>query len=143
MSEESKAVVQRLGEEAFNGGNLEVADELVASDVVDHDPAPGQAPGREGIKQFVATLRAAFPDLRMAVENVVAEGDMVAFSYTISGTHQGEWMGVPPTGRRVEVKAMEMVRIVDGKMVDRWGNTDELGLLQQIGAAPALDGGGE
>ena len=88
--EDNKAAVQRMGEEAFNQGNLDVLDELVAQDVVDHDPTPGQASGREGIKQFVSTLRTAFPDLQLAVENMVAEGDYVAFNYTINGTHQGE-----------------------------------------------------
>ena len=135
-AEDNKAVVQRMGEEAFNKGNLEVLDELVASDVVDHDPAPGQASGREGIKQFASTLRTAFPDLQQTVENMVAEGDYVAFNYTISGTHQGDFMGVAPTGKQVSARAMEMVRIVDGQMVDRWGNTDQLGLLQQLDAIP-------
>lgn len=135
-AEDNKAVVQRMGEEAFNKGNLEVLDELVASDVVDHDPAPGQASGREGIKQFASTLRTAFPDLQIAPENMVAEGDYVAFNYTIEGTHQGEFMGVAPTGNRVSARAMEMVRIVDGQMVDRWGNADQLGILQQIDAIP-------
>ncbi len=139
MSEEdNKAAVQRMGEEAFNKGNLEVLDELVAPDVVDHDPAPGQPDGREGIKQFVSTLRTAFPDLQMAVENMVAEGDYVTFNYTIYGTHQGEFMGIEPTGNQVSVRAMEMVRIADGQIVDRWGNTDQLGLLEQLGALPPI-----
>ena len=136
--EDNKAAVQRMGEEAFNQGNLEVLDELVAQDVVDHDPAPGQASGREGIKHFVSTLRTAFPDLQLAVENMVAEGDYVAFNYTISGTHQGEFMGIEPTGNRVSVRAMEMVRIAGGQMVDRWGNTDQVGMLQQLGALPPI-----
>ncbi len=137
-AEDNKAAVQRMGEEAFNKGNLEVLDELVAPDVVDHDPAPGQASGREGIKEFVSTLRNAFPDLQLAVENMVAEGDYVAFNYTINGTHQGEFMGIEPTGNHVSVRAMEMVRISGGQMVDRWGNTDQLGLLEQLGALPPI-----
>ena len=136
--EDNKAAVQRMGEEAFNQGNLDVLDELVAQDVVDHDPAPGQASGREGIKQFVSTLRTAFPDPQLAVENMVAEGDYVAFNYTINGTHQGEFMGIEPTGKQVSVRAMEMVRIADGQMVDRWGNTDQMGLLDQLGALPQI-----
>ena len=137
-AEDNKAAVQHMGEEAFNKGNLEVLDELVAQDVVDHDPAPGQPPGREGIKQFVSELRTAFPDLQIAIENMVAEGEYVAFNYTINGTHQGEFMGIGPTGKQVSVKAMEMVRIADGQMVDRWGNTDQLGLLEQLGALPPI-----
>jgi predicted ester cyclase len=90
------------------------------------------------IKQFVSTLRTAFPDLQLAVENMVAEGDYVAFNYTINGTHQGEFMGIEPAGKRVSVRAMEMVQIAGGQMVDRWGNTDELGLLNQLGALPPI-----
>ena len=115
-AEDNKAAVQHMGEEAFNKGNLDVLDELVAQDVVDHDPAPGQPPGREGIKQFVSELRTAFPDLQLAIENMVAEGEYVAFNYTINGTHQGEFMGVEPTGKQVSVKAMEMVRIAGGQI---------------------------
>jgi steroid delta-isomerase-like uncharacterized protein len=136
--EDNNAAVQRMGEEVFNQGNLDVLDELVAQDVVDHDPTPGQASGREGIKPFVSTLRTAFPDLQLAVENMVAEGDYVAFNYTINGTHQGEFMGIEPTGKQVSVRAMEMVRIAGGQMVDRWGNTDQLGLLDQLGALPPI-----
>jgi len=137
-AEDNKAAVQHMAEEAFNKGNLEVLDELVAQDVVDHDPAPGQPPGREGMKQFVSELRTAFPDLQLAMENIVAEGEYVAFNYTINGTHQGEFMGVEATGNQVSVKAMEMVRIAGGQMVDRWGNTDQLGLLEQLGALPPI-----
>ncbi len=133
-AEENKAAVQRFGEEAFNNGNLESSEELIADDIVDHDPAPGQAPGREGIEQFVTTMRSAFPDLQTTIDEIIAEGDYVAFRYTIEGTHQGEFMGVAPTGNRVSVTAMEMLRFADGKMVDRWGNTDQLGMLQQLGA---------
>lgn len=122
--------------EAFNNGNLSSSEELIAPDIVDHDPAPGQAPGREGIEQFVNTIRTAFPDLETTIDEMIGEGDYVAFRYTIEGTHQGEFMGVAPTGKRVSVTAMEMLRFADGKMVDRWGNTDQLGILQQIGALP-------
>ena len=133
-AEENKAAVQRFGEEAFNNGNLESSEELIADDIVDHDPAPGQAPGREGIEEFVTMMRSAFPDLQTTIDEIIAEGDYVAFRYKIEGTHQGEFMGIAPTGNRVSVTAMEMLRFADGKMVDRWGNTDQLGMLQQLGA---------
>ena len=133
-AEENKAAVQRFGEEAFNNGDLSSSEELIADDIVDHDPAPGQAPGREGIEEFVTMMRSAFPDLQTTIDEIIAEGDYVAFRYTIEGTHQGEFMGIEPTGNRVSVTAMEMLRFADGKMVDRWGNTDQLGMLQQLGA---------
>lgn len=135
-AEENKAAVQRFGEEAFNNGDLSSSEELIADDIVDHDPAPGQAPGREGIEEFVTMMRSAFPDLQTTIDEIIAEGDYVAFRYTIEGTHQGEFMGIEPTGNRVSVTAMEMLRFADGKMVDRWGNTDQLGMLQQLGAIP-------
>jgi len=136
--EENKAAVQRLGEEVFNKGNLDVIDELVAPSYVDHDPAPGQEPDREGMKQFVSMFRSAFPDLQIAPEEIVAEGEYIAFNYTINGTHQGEFMGIEPTGNQVSVKAMEMVRIAGGQMVERWGITDQMGLLDQLGALPPI-----
>ncbi len=136
--EANKAAVERFGGEAFNNGDLSSSEELIAPDIVDHDPAPGQAPGREGIEQFVNTIRTAFPDLETTIDEMIGEGDYVAFRYTIEGTHQGEFMGVAPTGKRVSVTAMEMLRFADGKMVDRWGNTDQLGILQQIGALPPI-----
>lgn len=136
--EENRAAVQRLGEEVFNKGDLDIIDELVAPSYVDHDPAPGQEPDREGMKQFVSTLRTAFPDLQIAPGEMVAEGEYIAFNYTISGTHQGEFVGIEPTGKQVSVRAMEMVRIADGQIVERWGITDEMGLLEQLDALPPI-----
>ncbi|MDP9377300.1 MAG: ester cyclase [Actinomycetota bacterium] len=132
-----KAATKRFGEEVFNQGKLATADELLAADVVDHDAAPGQPAGAEGIKHFATMMRNAFPDLQTEIDEIIEEGDIVAFRYTVRGTHEGEFNGIAPTGRKIQVRAMEFLRFSDGKMVDRCGITDQLGLLGQLGASPA------
>ena len=136
MSRETNIqAAQRFGE-AVNSGDYSAFHEVVAPDVVDHDPAPGQGPGPEGYAGFFTQLRAAFPDMKVAVEQLVADDENVAFAYTLTGTHQGEFQGVAPTGRRIEARGMQISRFRDGKMVERWGSSDELGILKQCGAAP-------
>jgi steroid delta-isomerase-like uncharacterized protein len=132
-----KEATKRFGEEVSNQGNLATANELLAADVVDHDPAPDQPAGAEGIKHFATMMRNAFPDLQTEIDEIIEEGDIVAFRYTVRGTHEGEFNGIAPTGCKIQVRAMEFLRFSDGKMVDRWGLTDQLGLLKQLGASPA------
>ena len=119
--------------EAVNTGNLDAFDDLVDPNSVDHDPAPGQQPGPEGYKSFFAEMRAAFPDLKIDVETLVADGDHVAFAYTLTGTHQGTFQGHDATGKSVRVRGMQISRFADGKMTERWGSSDELGILTQLG----------
>ena len=137
MSEGNRAVVDRLTEEVFNQGNVDVIDELVAEDFVEHDPMPGVEPDREGFKQFISTLRSAFPDLRTEVEDQIAEGDRVVERWRSTATHQGEFMGVPATGKRVTIEGMDISRIEAGKIVEHWTKVDILGLMEQLGAIPA------
>lgn len=118
---------------AVNSGNLEVLNELVAADCVDHDPAPGQAPGPQGFKDLFTELRASFPDLNLDVEHLTASDDDVAFAYTITGTHQGPLIGHPPTGRTIKIRGMQIGRFEHGKLVERWGSSDQLGMLTQLG----------
>ena len=133
-AEDNKAAVQHMGEEAFNKGNLDVLDELVAQDVVDHDPAPGQPPGREGIKQFVSELRTAFPDLQLALDELIAEGDKVVVRWTMRGTHLGELRGgIAPTGKAFTVTGTTTNRVAGGQVAEAWGNVDLLGLMLQLG----------
>ena len=134
--EENKAIVHRIMEEIFNKGNVAAADELIASNFVDHNPVCGQPAGLEGLKQVVTMFRTAFPDLHCTVEEMIAEGDKVMARGTIRGTHKGEFMGVPPTGKRVRVTGIDIVRIAGGKVVERWGNFDEMGMMQQLGVVP-------
>ena len=137
MSEENKALARRFLEEAFNEGNLGVADEIVASDYVLHDPAsPEEIRGPEGIKGFVQMYRSAYPDTDITVEDQIAEGDAVVTRWTARGTHQGELFGVAPSGNRVEVTGITIDRFSEGKAAESWTNYDALGMLQQIGAIP-------
>ena len=134
--EQNKAVVRRLVEEVINKGNIGLFDELVASNLVDHALPPGFPPGAQGTKQFFSLLRAAFPDLRYAIENVVGEGDYVVQRLTAQGTMKGEFMGMPPSGKHAVWSSMDLIRLKDGKVAEYWGIDDRLSMLQQLGFAP-------
>lgn len=144
-AERNKAVLRRLYDEAFNNGNLAVVHELIAVDAVDHEELP---PGIEGttpqrLEQFLTMFRAAMPDLRVEVEDMLAEGDKVVARLTLRGSHQGELFGVPASGRPVNVAIIDIVRFDDGgTIVEHWGQVDNLGLLGQIGAIPTPGGDG-
>ncbi len=134
--EELKARARRIPEELLTQGDLAVADEILAPDHIHHAPAR-PASGVEGAKQFVLALRRAFPDLCAVVEAEIAEGDTVVQRIACSGTHQGEFLGLPPTGRRAAWKLVTIQRIdPDGKCAEHWASWDQLGLLQQLGALP-------
>ena len=139
-TEENKAVARRFVEvlqEFFRTGDANLMDSVLADNVVQHiSGLPPEAKSLEGFKQLLPALPQAFPDVLFDVEHLVAEGDMVAFRLNWSGTHQGEFFGIPPTGTRATVTEMHMFRIADGKVVERWGEWDALGLMQQLGAAP-------
>ncbi|MER5181147.1 ester cyclase [Streptomyces sp. NPDC002896] len=133
MSRETNIAAQTAFAEAVGKGDLGAFEHFVALDSVDHDPAPGQVPGPEGYKAMFAQVRSAFPDLHVEVEHLVATDDELAFAYTIRGTHLGELMGHAPTGKEVSYRGMQISRFVDGKIVERWGSSDELGMLRQLG----------
>lgn len=138
--EDNKTIVRAVIEEAWNKGNIAMLDTLIAADYVDHDntiPGPDDVPAREHAKQSVAAYRAAFPDLRMSVEAMAGEGDIVVTRWTATGTHNGPLLGVAPTGRRVSVTGMFMDRIAQGQMAESWASWDTLGLLRQLGVAPS------
>lgn len=137
MSRESNIAAQERFGAAVNTGDFQVFNDVVAPNAVDHDPAPGQAPGPEGYRQFFTELRAAFPDLKVSVAHMVADADNVAFAYTVTGTHQGAFMGFAPTGKQIRVRGMQISKFADGKMVERWGSSDQLGMLRQLGLAPS------
>lgn len=134
MSQQENIKIQQQFGEAVNSGNLSALRDIVAPDAVDHDPAPNQGPGPEGFITFFTMMRTAFPDLKIAVEHMVADEDNVSFAYRVTGTQNGEFMGLPPTGRPINVRGMQITRFENGKQVERWGSSDELGILQQIGA---------
>ena len=133
MSEQNKAIVRRCTEEVWFKGDLEVLDELVASDYMARDGAPGQPPGRQGLKQVVAMFRDAFPDVQGSIEDIVAEGDKVVSRWTAKGTHRREYMGVAPTNKQISMTGISISRIADGKIVEDWTQEDALGVLEQLG----------
>lgn len=133
MSTANKATIQRLFEEVYNRGDLRVADEIVAANYICHNPFPGEAPGREGFKAFVAYLRRAFADLHIAIADQIGEDDRVVTRLTLSGVQQGEFAGIPPTGKPVTVHAISIQRIRNGQVQECWLSWDALGLMQQLG----------
>jgi predicted ester cyclase len=138
MSEANKQVLQRVYDEVFNQGKVDVVDEVVAADCVEHTPPPGfdTSDVVKALKEFTQALRAGIPDVRFTVGEMLAEGDLVAAYYTIEGTHQGDLFGLPATGRRISAQGLDMVRIVDGKGTDHWG-LDNLMLRLTGGGPPA------
>jgi steroid delta-isomerase-like uncharacterized protein len=137
-TEQNKTLVRRYWEEVWNKGNLAVADELIASDFDGHplpsDPDFGRGPA--GQKHLVGMYRTAFPDVRMTIEDMTAEGDRVVVRWTARGTQTGVFMEIPATGKPTKVTGMFANRLAGGKIVEGWGNFDALGMLQQLGVIP-------
>ena len=125
-------------EEGFHQRNLAVFDELMAPDYVWHI-ASTTVRGRESAKQLIAQFLTAFPDGHYTIEDMIAEGDRVVVRQTFRGTHKGDFMGIPPTGKQVSVTEIEIFRVTNGKNVENWTNSDDLGLLQQLGVVPAQE----
>ena len=134
-TEENKAIHTQWVEESWNKQNLAISDELLAPDIVVHGMQL-PTPGVEGVKQIVVAFLTAFPDAHMTTDDLIAEGDKVGSRWTFRGTHQGELMGIPPTGKQVTLTGISIDRIVNGNIVERWLEFDQLGLLQQLGAIP-------
>ena len=138
--EANKELVRRLYEEAFNEGNLDLVGELVAPDVVTHNPIILDAPtGPDSIRGGVEMIRRAFPDFHVAVEDLIAEGDRVAAFLTMSGTNEGDYRRGGATGKRGTMRAFFIWRIADGKLAESWGAADRFGFLQELGIVPSDD----
>ena len=133
--EQNKELVRRFVA-GLNEGNLEVFDELLAPDFVDHTPSPGVSPTREGWKSAFPMERAAFPDLHFTIEDLIAEGDKVVVRAKVVGTHQREFMSMPATGKKVTILNVTIFGIAGGKIVERWTVFDALGMMVQVGALP-------
>jgi len=134
MSREENVKAQEHLGALINSGAVDRVGEVIADDALDHDPAPGQGPGAAGFRQFFTELTTAFPDAQIAPESLVADDEQVAMAYTLTGTHQGDFLGVAATGRSIGVRGVQVGRFADGKIVERWGSSDELGILEQLGA---------
>jgi steroid delta-isomerase-like uncharacterized protein len=135
-TEENKALLRRFIE-LWNTGNVAAADEFVSLDLMDHTLLPGLPPGLAGFKLMVSGFRAAFPDLRITIDDLIAQGDKAAARVTFRGTHQGEFQGIPPTGQTFTMGAIGLLRFKAGEVVEHWATLDRLGLLIQLGVAPA------
>lgn len=135
-TETNKALIRRLMDEVVNGGNLDAIDQIVAPDFVNHNPLPGAAADREGFRRAFHNLHAAFPDLHVIDTDLIAEGDRVVTLRGFEGTHNGPFMGVPPTGKRIVLDGMTVFRVENGQITERWGVLDMLGVMQQLGLIP-------
>ena len=136
-SEESKTLGRRIVE-ALNSGNLTTIDEVLAPGYVDRTPFPGSTPDRDGFKQGLTKFRAAFPDFRYTIDDEIVAGDKLVHRLTGRGTQKGEFQGVPATGKQATWSEIHIGRLVNGKVVEHWGLLDQLGMLQQLGLAPAM-----
>jgi predicted ester cyclase len=136
MSEQNKALARKVFEDVQTQGNMSVVDEIVTADYVGHTPLM-EINGPEQAKQFDAVLRSGFSDYKVIVEDQIAEGDKVATRWTMRGTHDGEFQGMAPTGREVQISGLTIFRIANGKLVEGWSIPDLLGLMQQLGAIPS------
>lgn len=140
MSADRNTATQERLAELVNSGAVHRLDEVFAESVIDHDPAPGQRHGPEGFKDFFATMRSAFPDLHIESDVSVTDDDHVCVAYTMSGTHEGTFHGIAGTGRRIEARGVQIARFdSSGKIAERWGSSDELSILNQLGAEPTTD----
>ncbi|MGD0659796.1 MAG: ester cyclase [Syntrophorhabdales bacterium] len=138
-TEQNKATLRRTYEEVLNKGNFAVLNECMAPNYVAHGPGGLELKGPEAFGQYIATFRTAFPDLRVTVENMVAEGDYVAHRFSFIGMHRGDFGGIAPTGKRVTVTCNVVSRFTAGKEVEAWEEFDTLGFMQQLGVIPPMN----
>lgn len=135
--EKNTAAMKRFYDEVMAKGNMKVIDELVADNFVEHyTPTPDSPPTKAGLAQMMAMFRTGFPDLQITVEDIVAKGDKVWAYTTMRGTNKGEFMGTPATGKKIEVKGLDIVRFANGKAVEHWGLNDDLAMMTQLGMIP-------
>jgi steroid delta-isomerase-like uncharacterized protein len=138
MAQENSALIRRWFEEVWNNGRMAAIDEMASPDVVGHGQAQHDTViGREQFRTFAGEFRRAFPDLKVKIDHIVEQGDKVAARWTATMTHQGEFLGFAPTGKKATITGTSIQRFSDGKIVEGWDNWDQLGLLVQIGAVPA------
>ena len=138
MSEQDKTAMRRIPLELFNEGRLDVVDQVVAEDYVEHLPLPPGLPtGRAGLKAFATGFRAAFPDFKYRVIHEIAEGELIVQHLSASGTMKGDFAGMPATGKHATWNEVHIARVANGMLVEHWPVIDQLGMLQQLGVIPA------
>ena len=137
-AQQHRDLARRFFEEVINGHSPDAADKLVAEDFVEHEPGFEGQEGLAGVKETVRQFLTAFPDLEAELHDIIVEGDKVVTRSTFRGTHNGDMLGIPATGKRVKFQVIDIVRVADGKAAEHWGATDVAGLLQQVGALPPM-----
>jgi steroid delta-isomerase-like uncharacterized protein len=138
MSEQNKAIARRFYEEVFNKQNVNAIDDVCAPNFVDHSAMPGQAPGAEGLKQIFGMYLKGFPDIRVKIEEMIAERDLVATRFTGEATHRGELFGTPATGKNMTFNGIDIIRVTNGKVVEAWHQGDDMIALMQLGIKPPM-----
>jgi predicted ester cyclase len=138
-AEETKALVRGYVEEFVDRSNFDLSEEIFAPNFVRYDAGPDQVSCVEDLKHFFAMLHSGFPGFQSTIEDLLSEGDKVALRFTFRGIHQGEFMGIAPTGKEVTMSGIEILRIADGKLVEMWNQEDVLGMMRQLGAIPEPD----
>lgn len=131
------AVARRFYDDVMSKGDLDALDEIIHDDFVEHEEMPGMPTGKEAPRAFVSMLRQSFPDFAATIEDMIQQGDKVVVRSRMSGTHQGDFMGIPASGRSVDVAAIDIVEFRDGKCVAHWGVTDVAAMMQQLGVIEA------
>lgn len=136
-TEQNKQLVRRMVEELINQGKLDVIEELFAPDFIEHEQLPpGIPPGREGVKALFGMQHSAFPDLKATIEHLIAEDDQVVVHMHWTGTHDGEFAGIPATGNTISIAVIDIMQINQSKIVAHWGAMDQMTFMQQLGAMP-------
>jgi steroid delta-isomerase-like uncharacterized protein len=136
-TEQNKALIHQFVEELINQGKLDIIDEIVSPDFVEHEALPpGIPPSREAPRAMFGMLQSAFPDLHATIEHLIAEDDKVVAHMTWAGTQEGEFMGIPPTGKHMSINVMDIFGIAGGQIVDHWGVSDMISMMQQLGLMP-------
>jgi steroid delta-isomerase-like uncharacterized protein len=133
LSDAAKAVVRRNTEEVQSRGNFEAFEELFADDFVDHTPQPNMTPNKDGVRDLYERIRAAFPDFHADIHWQAADGELVTTYKTYHGTHEGVFLGVAPTGRKIHFETVDVMRVHNGKITDHWGVANLFSLMQQLG----------
>jgi steroid delta-isomerase-like uncharacterized protein len=129
--------VMRTLYDAFNAGDARALDAVVADAFVEHEHTPGVPPGKDGLKQFVAMLDKAFPDVAFEVADIASEADKVWARVVVTGTQRGEWFGIPPTGKAIHIEVFDICRVVGSQITEHWGLADNMGVMRQLGVLPA------
>lgn len=131
-------LIRRVNDEVISQGNYDIIDDLVADDFVEHQAMPGMPSGKDALRVFTETFRNAFPDLKAETLATCVQGDEVWAHTRITGTHQGEFNGIPPTGKSFSIEAFDRVKTKDGKAIEHWGASDDLGMMTQLGVIPDM-----